>query len=96
MSVTVSLLINIIGSGLQQILSRYKLDMLKNAYAIFRTCLQWWNVEFIFLNYEMKWLAYFHHFYLFLSFFSLPFLFISPSNVFVQTLSRVKQRKDKN
>lgn len=89
MSVTASLLINIIGSRLQQIFSRHKLDMLKNAAAIFRTCLQWWECR-IFLNYEMKCLAYFHSAIFF------PSLFIHVPIQCVCSSSRVEQRQKLN
>lgn len=90
MSVTASLLINIIGTRLQQILARRKVDMLKNTHSIFRICFWWWECR-IFLNCKTKHLACFHPLsYMFVFSPSLPFLFNSPSNVFAQAF-RVEQ-----
>lgn len=75
MSVTASLLINIIGTRLQQILARRKVDMLKNTHSIFRICFWWWECR-IFLNCKTKHLACFHPLsYMFV--FPLPFPFYS-------------------
>lgn len=91
MSVTASLLINIIGSRLHQILSRHEVDMLKNAHAIFRTCLQWWECR-IFLNIEMKQLAYFHS----AIFFPFPFYSFPHTMCLPKLQSRAEKRQDLN
>lgn len=91
MSVTATLHINIIGSRLHQVLSRHEVDMLKNAHAIFRTCPQWWECR-IFLNVEMKQLAYFHS----AIFFSFPFYSFPRTMCLPELQSRAEKRQELN
>lgn len=80
MSVTASLLINIIETTLHQILSRQKVDMLKNREPIREPVSNGWNVQY-FPN-KMKCLV--HFAFLMFSPLSLPFMFTFRSNFFAE------------